>query len=376
MRKYVEIVMAFPGACTDQINEKENYILYPAIIMREKGFTPEIWTLWKKGLEREEYVKGVKVKRFNNMISILFNLLINKEVKLVHAFLRPFIPSLLSSLIFNKPRMITPVTYELGSTKLIEKISLFFLRKFNKILTLTPYEYNIYLKNDIPKERIELLPFCIDYKFFSKKLNVQKIRKKYNIKNNEFVIVSVANFRKFKNLDVMLRAFKLFHEKVKHSKFIVVGKDMLKSDMFKDQRKQSGPCSIKEIVSSLGIENDVIITGSLNSDKVREIHKTSDLFVNISDPEAQGIAVYEAAASGLPLCLSDIGSFKTVFKDNALYSNPRNAKILSENYLKYFSKPDMRKKHSLALRKQMKAWDYKVIHKKLSNIFDKLLQIY
>ena len=60
------------------------------------------------------------------------------------------------------------------------------------------------------------------------------------------------------------------------------------------------------------------------------------VFVNTSDPETMGLAVYEGGAAGLPLCLSDIGSFRTVFKDMALYSPPREKEKLAENFLKYY----------------------------------------
>ncbi len=374
LKKYVEIAMSYPGGCTFQILPTENYIENPIRVMEKRGFKAEVLTLRKKGMVKGEKVHGITVKRFSNAFSLYLYLVFNKDIKLIHSFLRPYVPSLLAGLVFNKPKIITPISYQLGSTKWVEKISVFLMKRFNKVIALTPYEYSIYLKNNFSRDKVVLLPFSVDYNFFTKpgRLNVKKIKSKYGIKD-DFVILTVANFRKFKNLDVMLGAFKVFHDKVKNSKFVVVGKDMLKSDLFMEQKKQKGPSSIKEIVSSLGLEDCVILTGSLGSHKVRETHNISDIFVNCSDPEAQGIAVYEAAAFGLPLCLSNIGSFTSVFKENALYNPPRDEKKLAENYMKYYKNKSLRGRDSLALKNLMRNFDYKHVIRKFNEIFDEVL---
>lgn len=374
-KKFVEIVPHYPAGSTSQISEKENFLLYPARIMKGKGYDVEILTLQRKNLKEQETVTGIKVKRFRHTFSLLWYVLVSRDIALVHSFLRPFPPSLFVGIIFNKPRVITPITYILGSNNLIKKVSIFFMKMFDKVLVLTSYEHSIYIKNGLYKEKLLLLPFCIDYGLFSEKM----IKKKtsllggYRINKEDFVIISVANFRKFKNLDIMLKAFKIFHNKVKKSRFLVVGKDLLSNDLYKEQKKQKGQNSIQNIVDSLDLQDSVTITGSLDSSKVRELFSASDIFVNVSDPEAQGIAVYEAAAAGMPLCLSSIRSFTTVFGNHALYCNPRNENELANNYLRYYNDRKLMKKNSDNLKKLMKEWDYRIIHKKLSKVYDDLL---
>jgi glycosyltransferase involved in cell wall biosynthesis len=373
-KKFVEILSHYPGGCTDQISEKENYVRYPVKIMRSKGYEAEILTLWKKGLKKEERVTGIKVKRFASAFTLLRYVFRSKEIVLVHSFLRPFPAALLSGILWNKPRVITPTTYELGSNKLIAAGSVFFMKMFNKVLALTPYEHSIYLRHNF-KSKAVLLPFCIDYGFFSKTIGKKKVslRKKYGAKEGEFIIISVANFRRFKNLDIMLSAFKEFQKNVTNSRFIIVGKDMLTSDLYKEQRKQK-KITIKGMVNSLKIFEHVTVTGSLDSSRVRELYQISDLFVNSSDPEAQGIAVYEAAAAGMPLCLSKIGSFTTVFGDYALYNKPRDSEGLAKNFLEYYRNSKLRKRNGQRLRDLMKKWDYSEITKRLEAIYASLLK--
>lgn len=373
--KFVKIVMAYPGASTDQILPTENYIERKLVIMQGKGFDGEIATLQHKGLKEEEQVHGFTVKRFRNTLSLLWHLFSDRQITIVHSFLRPFPPSLLAGLLFNKRRIITPSTYILGSNAPIRAVSRFLMKRFNKVIAQTPYERDIYLKEGFLPEQIALLPCAIDFEFFSKQTipDRKALAAKYQFDQNDFLICTVSNVRKFKNIEVILKAFQLFHAKHPQSHFILAGKDMLQSDMFLEQRKQQGPTSVREIITSLHLEDCATVTGSLTTEEVREVHHLSQIFANSSDPEAQGIAAYEAAASGLPLCLSAIGSFTTVFKDNALYHAPKDAAMLAENFERYYQDSPLRKKNAAAIQEMVREWDYKILEKKFSQLYDEVL---
>ena len=359
----------FPTGCTFQIDKKENFYLYPTIIAEKLGLDPEIWCLKKKGLKKQQTLFGVTIKRFS-YISLIKHLFLDKGIALIYTHLRPFPPSLLASLT-NKPTTLIPHTYGLGSNFLIKKISLFFMKRFTKVICLTPYEEEIYKKNGL-KNTI-LLPHAINYKFFSKK-NKEDVRNKLNLKRNDFVIVTFANFRKFKNLDVMVNAFKIFNNKVKGSKFIIIGKDLLQSDFYKEQKKQKGPTSIKELIEKTKTNNSVSYLGELNHKDLKDVLYTSDLFVNSSDPETMGIAVYEAASTGLPLCLSDIGSFRTVFGEYVLYNKPKDPIKLAENFMAYYKSKKLRKKNSIYLKKKMKEWNYQNTTRKIEKLLGTLIK--
>ena len=337
--KFVQIVMGVGGGCGPQISKKEDYLYNPVFVMGKKGFDSEMWTLIKPGEKKSEIKGGLQVRRFSNTFSLLMNLFFDKNIKLIHAHLRPFIPSLLSPLSFKKC-VLTPHTYELGSNKFVKMVSLFFMKKFDRVIALTPYEKKIYLRNGLKKEKVVLFPHAIDCDFFSRKpkMNSFSIRKKYGIRKNDFLITSVSNFRRFKNLDSMLAAFGVFSKKVKNTKFIVVGINQYKNSKYKEQNssRYKSVRDPKDIIKQYNLQEKVILTGSLDYKKVREILSVSDIFVNNSDPETMGLSVYEAASAGVSLCLSDIGSFRTVFGDMALYSKPRDEGALVKRYMEYY----------------------------------------
>ncbi|MBD3164443.1 glycosyltransferase [Candidatus Woesearchaeota archaeon] len=366
---FVQILLGTTGGCADQLSPREDYFLHPITVMKEKGYIPEVWTL-EKGAPGN--CRGARIRRFSSALFLVLNLLSNKKVKLIHAHLRPYLPSLLSGLL-NKKCVLTPHTYMLGSSWLIKKFSLMLMKQFDRIIALTPHERQIYLDNGITSNKVRLIPHPIDWDFFSKAHlePTEKIRKRYNIYDNEFVITTVANFRRIKNLETMLSAFQKFLYYNKKSKFIVVGKNQLQNKKYSEQGNSRGyALGINSIVKQLG--DKVIFTGGIGYRQVRKILAISDIYVNNSDLEAMCLSVYEAASAGVPLCLSKIGSFTSVFGDMALYSEPRDEKGLLKNFLKYFENPVLRNKSGNKLSRFAKKWDYPLVMKDLKVLYKEL----
>ena len=374
--KFVEIVLGVGAGCHTQISKKENYTFNPISVMERKGFTSEIWTLVKQGKKKEDIVDGVRVRRFSNVFSLLLHLLFDRNVKLVYAQLRPYLPSLLSPLSLKKCILMTQ-TYELGSNPLAKKFSLFFMRMFTRIFVLTPYERQEYISHGLNEDKVVFFPHAIDYSFFSEKpeRGLEEIRKDYGINKEDFVVITIANFRKFKNLDVMVGAFALFNKQVKKSKMIVVGVDQTKNPIYTEQKsKRYGEVEdVGDVIRREKISENVIFTGGINYKKVRGLLHISDVFVNSSDPEGMGMAVYEAASAGVPLCLSSIGSFTSVFKNMALYNSPRDKNKLADNYLEYYNDSALRQKTGSRLKEHLKKWDYPIAMEKFDKIFSEVL---
>lgn len=370
--KYLEIAEYYPGSA--QFRKKEDFYAWPCRMMEELGYNTEILTLIRNdGMKKEEVVRGIGVRRFENTLSLLAYVKKDKDIELVFSFLRPNLPSLLSC-IAGKKSILTPLTYILGSNKLVETLSLFFMKRFDRIIALTPYERDLYIKKGLSSAKVVLLPFSVDYDYFSKRprFDAGQLRKKYGISKNYFVIIAVAHIRPVKNMDIIVKAFSIFNKKVNNSKLIIIGKDISGNVLYKEQKgRVSKP--LKEIAKELGVEEDVVVTGLLQPDEIRKLLYISNLFVNSSSLEAQCIAVYEAGAAGLPVCLSRIGSFTSVFGNRVLYHEPKDAEQLAENYYRYFKDKKLREKSSTELRKFVKEWDYSINKRKMKKLFEEVL---
>lgn len=365
-RKFIQVVPVYPLTLTF----KEDYFTWPAVMMREQGYECEFVTLSRKvskgGVESSassaahrdfEMVNGFPVRRFSNFLALLWYVF--RQDCVIHSHLRPYLPSLLAGLL-PKRKVITPFTYELGSSFIIRQLSLFLLRRFDRVVPISPYEGEVYLQHGFRKERVVWVPLAIDYGLFSGARKERAVAKKFGIREDaSFTVVTVANFRYFKRVDVLLRAFAEVRKLVKDSQLVVVGDDWL---------AQEGKPSIAEMVRELGLKG-VVCTGYQPAEVVCKILKFADVFANTSSVESQCIAAYEAAASGLPLCLSDIPSFTGVFKGHALYHAYDDHSQLAGNLLRYFRDKGLARKHAFFLREFVKGWDYGPVLKRMRDLY-------
>jgi glycosyltransferase involved in cell wall biosynthesis len=76
-----------------------------------------------------------------------------------------------------------------------------------------------------------------------------------------------------------------------------------------------GSGSLQEVENTIresGFQGKCTIQGLINRDQLKELLRTSDLFLNFSHQEALGVSCLEAMASGLPVLASDAGGLKEV----------------------------------------------------------------
>ncbi len=354
MEKFAEIVSTYPHKYP--IIEKEDYFYWPAKLMQDSGYDVEFLTT-EKGEQKNH--KGIQIKRFKNPFSILSHINKDKDIKLVHAHLRPYPPSFLAAF-SNKPKILTPHTYILGSSRPIAHISKLAMRKFNKVIALTPYERDIYLKAGITNT--ELIPHPVDYDFFSKPPNKPALKKRFGLKD-EFIIVTVANIRKIKRLDILLKAFKIVNEKTS-SKLVIIGHDML--------NEENAP-TLRSMITDLRLEESTIHTGALEPELIRDMLHSSNVFVNTSMQEVQCLSAYEAAASGIPLCLPRIGSFTSVFGDLATFHDPGDHEKLAQDLNFLYENRNEFRKQGLHLKKFVKKFSFEPTKHKMVQLYESVL---
>jgi len=240
----------------------------------------------------------------------------------------------------------------------------FFIKRFDAIKVSNPYEKEQLIKLGVNPNKIHYIPITIDHKFFSKKptqTQLDKLRKKYKIKKTDKLILFVATARSQKKVYTMLKAINLLLKKQKNIKFVFIGKDSL----FEEKLP-----SIKDFSTKIGIKNNVILTGRISNEELRDFMHLADVGITNSSREGQCISVYEKAAANLPLCLSNIGSFTSVFTKSALFNHPDDYKTLAKNIDKYLNNKELVKKHTKINYQLVKErCDYNKIKKQLKTLF-------
>ncbi len=171
--------------------------------------------------------------------------------------------------------------------KMAEKVSAIFCNVCNHIISPSYDVKNELLRYGVKKE-ITILPTGIDDSSF-KIGDRQKVREKYNVKDDERLLLFVGRLGKEKNIDFLLEALeKLVKNEKECYKLMLVG---------------DGPYheELAEKVKSSIIGKSVIFAGYVNRKEISDYYKASDMFIFSSLTETQGLVILEAMASGTPV---------------------------------------------------------------------------
>jgi len=347
---------------------KQNYHYISLQAMLEKGYDCELIT--HRFFKKDPYLTNQQLKLddritrkyFKSTFSYL-NYLRKQKNAIIFANSR--VPKSFLSCFFGKTTFFMSHKSDLPY-KLWQKLVLkFFLKRFDYIKVSNPHEKQTLIKFGIKKKKIEVIPLVIDFQHFSKKLSLREktlFKSSYSISPQKKVILQFSNLRDFKNPKTILLAIKELSKIRSDFVLLIVGKDLM---------HESGNKSINQMVKELEIENFVVQVGPVSHNDAPKYFQVSDLFVNSSFSEGQCITVYEAVAGGLPLCLSSIGSFTSVFNDSVLFHHSTDYKKLAQNMHKYLSNTSLMKDHQKKNYRILDNYSYGVVKEKLQHFFIK-----
>lgn len=384
-KKFIQVVNLYPltyNTKDDMFLKTEDYMLIHDTVMKEKGFDCDIVTLRAQGsktIETKtlgkyasdeapvEYYEGFRITRFDTTGQLLSYVRKHKGA-MVQSNLRSFPASSFVGLPFfgsEGKRVMRSYTYVMGSSLPIAIFTAAVFRRFDRVLAVTPFEADVYRKWKVPEKKIKLIPLAIDYRAYSRRVPHEGMRERFGIGERDKVAIAVANVRKHKRYDVLLKAIPLVKRQIPDFKAVIVGEDML-------EKGQNLP-SVAKMASELGVSDSVILAGFQPWKILQQLYSLSDVFVHTAENEYQGLVSYEAAAMGIPLCLSNIGSHTSVFKEHALYHDVEDYRKLADNIIASINRQDSREGSISFLKEHMKNWDYPVIKKQLSEMYDELI---
>lgn len=345
---------------------KEDYLAIPSNIARDIGLRSEIIVTSElkapiRSKKDSNLKKGIKIKKMGSIRFIKY-MLTHGNDSIVYANSRTF-ASLISSLFCRNSIMIS---HDSEPPRNWFRILIFkiFMNKFRYHRVNTPYEAIMLRNLGVKKDKIVYIPLSVDTAFFrmGAKKSKDEILKKFGLPKERKYLVYTSNYRSHKNPITAIKAMTKLSDKYV---LVLIGKDTL---------QEEGVESIPEIIKKYEVEGKIFHVGMVSPDSVRELYKIADIYIHASFREGQCLAVYEAASAGLPLCLSSIGSFTSVFNGTALFHAPRDHKKLAENIQKYLKDTELSKKHKLKLKPILKRVEPLTTDIKLKKLIERMIK--
>ena len=159
------------------------------------------------------------------------------------------------------------------------------------------------LKNyGIKGDNFKIIPTGIELSRFKDfkgtKEELDALKKKLGLED-KFIFSYIGRTAKEKNIEFLIQGFSKIAKKYPNARLLIVG---------------GGPVldSLKELAVSLDIADSVIFTGLIPWEEIPYYYHITNMFVNASKSETQGLTYVEALASGVPnlvlndLCIEDV----------------------------------------------------------------------
>ena len=196
-----------------------------------------------------------------------------------------------------------------------------------------------YFGNVISTKKITVTYTCVDFSSIEPKpLETSLLNQETDF------LLSVAQHRKNKNLDLLIKAYKLLIDNNSlslNSKLVIVGSHGPETE------------AILELIHKLALQNQIILLASISDEELCWLYKFCKLFVIPSSTEGMCIPLVEALSFNAKVVCSDIPIFREVGSDSdcqyfSLDSNATKnlsnviASVLSSNNIKRSFRIDQR----------------------------------
>lgn len=118
--------------------------------------------------------------------------------------------------------------------------------------------------------------------------------------------------------------------------------------------------SVVEHIKFLGLEDSVKIVGPVPKYEIPRILDEHDIFLNTTNYESFGVAVMEAAASGLPVVTTDAGELEYMWGNgvDAMVSPVNDCKSMADGVLALLRSPDLANQITMNAREKAETFSW------------------
>ena len=250
-------------------------------------------------------------------IKLICDIIEKKEIDIVHFYQPEFLTSIPLPLIkrrFSKPTLLTingfPGVSWFYGRLMVDFIGLLYTQTITRVLMRYADKILFYATNlkqyakrmGVPEEKMVFLPEGLELTIPQNVEEVREtMRRELAISSDEKLIIFTGRLVPVKGVDLLIRAFKILHNRYPNCKLLIVGDGPYR----RFYESQSGELLNKAI----------IFTGLVEPEKVVRFLLAADVFVLPSFSEGIPSSLLEACFCGLPCIATNTGAIPDVIKN-------------------------------------------------------------
>lgn len=205
--------------------------------------------------------------------------------------------------------------------KIFYKYVIEFYKNMDYLITVNPYFIEKLVAYGIPRERVTYIPNYVSSKRFFKldRNEIQKVRKKYDIDKDKFIVLCVGQLQKRKGFFDFIEVAKMLPD----IQFIWAGG-------FSFKKMSDGYHEIKKVTENPPA--NVKFLGIIPREEMNDVYNMSDVMFLASFEELFPMTILESANCKIPILLRDIELYKGIL--DGYYIKGNNVEDFKNEILK------------------------------------------
>lgn len=190
----------------------------------------------------------------------------------------------------------------------------------------------------------------------------EEIYRKFNIPHGKPLITWIGRVDDEKHLHIMVQALGLLHWSRQDFHAVIVGAGNAEE-------------SLRELVDTLRLNDDVTFTGLVSDDDLIELHRSADMFVVPSPAELQCLAMLESMASGKPVIAVNAGALGELCltDENGYLIDVDDVEAMAQAMVKLLDHPKRRKSFGKRSLEIAKTHDVKVVMPRFEELYEQVI---
>ena len=247
------------------------------------------------------------------------------------------------------------------SKKYIRKITTKYSNQCDNIIAPSTAIKKLLIKHEI-KVPISIIPSGINIDKFEKDTGRRdEIRKKYQVKPDDIMLITACRLTKEKNLGFLVKSFVKIRQERNNVKFLIVGDGAVKKDL-------------EKMAEELGVKDNIIFAGLVDRSEIVGFYQASDIFVFASKTETQGLVAVEAMAAGNPVVAIKASGIEDIIRNGEDgFLTSESEEDLSESVLKIINDKNLREKMSARAKINSKRFSIEPWVEKVIEFYESLM---
>jgi len=215
----------------------------------------------------------------------------------------------------------------------------------------------------IKDEKISVIPYGVLNFYKREEITKEAARKKLGLNNQNKVILYFGNIRKYKGVDVLIKAFAKIKHEVSNVKLIIAGKNWIDWKPFQD------------LIDEYNLNRDIILLlAYISTSDIQYYFTACDLVVlPYLQFESQSGPGNVALAFGKAMVVSNVGGLSDLVQEKTVVVEPGNENQLAQVIIKVFKNDSFREKLENDSKELAQEYSWDKIAKKTIDLYKSLI---